>query len=241
MIRKLNLILTMLALLLACQAGAAQGVQKRVPMEINKRGATEARPRSEKVVSRGVERCSPEMERAFGDEKFLAASEVLLASGEMFLAESAQLSTVGEKSSLTFDVVNEASREPGQYRQLVYAFDGKESIAYFYQQNENYRPSQPAVGGNAKLQLPSWPPKWTPPKLNPPSWWPGSGGGNFNPGVTDYGDWKEVSTECHWTTLCPLIGLNVFGKMRQERRVSQSNPNATPETRWVLVNCVCTF
>lgn len=240
MIPKFNLILTMLGLLLLCQAGAAQGVQKSVPKEIDKRGATEARQRSDKVVSRRVERGSPEMERAFGDKKFLTACEVLLASGEMFLAETAQFSTVGKKSSLTFDVVNEASREPGQYRQLVYAFDGKESIAYFYQQNENYRPSKPAAGGNAKLQLPPWPPKWTPPKLNPPSWWPSSGGGSANPSGTNWGDWKEVSTECHWTALCPLIGLSVLGKMRQEKRVSTSNSNVS-EIRWVLVNCICTF
>src|SRR5258706_15672774 len=169
MLPKFNLILTMFALLLPCQAGAAQGVRKSAPLEIDKRGKTEAGPRSEKMVSRRVERGRPEMGRAFGDKKFLAACEVLLGSGEMFLAESAQFSTDGEKSSLTFNVVNEASREPGQYRQLVYAFDGKESIAYFYQQNENYRASKPAGGGNAKLQLPPWPPKWTPPKLNPPS------------------------------------------------------------------------
>ena len=238
--RKDHLILTTLALLLLCQSGAAQGVPERVPREIDKRRATEARPRSEKVVSRRVERGSPEVERAFGDRKFLDACEVLLASGEMFLVESAQFSTDGEQSALTFDVVNEASGEPGQYRQLVYAFNGKESIVYFYQQNENYKPSEPAAGGNAKLQLPPWPPKWTPPKLNPPSWWPGSGGVNINPGVTDWGDWKEVSTGCHWTALCPLIGLNVFGKMRQERRASKSNPNVT-EDRWVVLNCVCTF
>jgi hypothetical protein len=225
---------------------AAQRVPTIAPKETDKRGpsapvkASEATALTKEgpIATTRLERGSPEMERAFADRKFLEACTTLVTDKEMFLIDSAQIARDKESFAITFKVVNEVTQEPGQYRQLVYAFDGKEALVYFSDENSGHIKVKTAAGSNIKIKLPPWPPKWTPPKWNPPDWWPGSGGVTGWGGDIDWGDWKEISVECHASLLCPTFPFAHMGIMRQQVRASKSNP-VIQETRWILVHCGC--
>lgn len=242
--RSTNLMLTILAMLVLSNSGAAQSVQKKVSREVGKTGPSPVSVKSEAaastrdgaVVSKRLERGSPELEQVFADKKFLDACTTLVTSGEMFLIESGQIAKDGAAFAVTFSVVDEVTKEPGQYKQLVYAFDGKDAFAYFVDQNPNYRPVKSTSGAASKIKLPAWPPTWTPPKWTPPSWWPGSGGGSVGAGGGfEWSDWQQVSVECHPNLICPFIHQ---GRMRQEERASKSNPTIK-QSRWILINCGC--
>jgi hypothetical protein len=120
--------------------------------------------------------------------------------------------------------VNEGSGDTGQYRQLVYAFDGKEAKIFFQEKNERYAKSKAVGPGAKKIKF-------------PPDWWPGSGGGSTGlGGGTSWGDWHQVSIDnCHGNFACPFVHV---GKMRQEERVSNSN-SSIKQTRWILISCGC--
>jgi hypothetical protein len=232
--RSSNLTLIIVALLFFSYQGLAQVVQKRSTQGAAKKELSTKVTKEEAVALTPLDKNSREYRQIVADKNFLAACEILAADGEMFVAESGQLSRDGEKFAATFNVVNEASQSTGAYRQLVYAFDGKESIAYFTERNENFTRPKSAVGGSAKKL--SW----------PPSWWPGSGGGTISVGggvktggggvFQSWGDWHEVSIDnCHFTFSCPAINV---GKMRQEQRTSNGSPTMT-QTRWILIHCGC--
>lgn len=232
---KTKLTLTILATLVLGSSGGAQSVRRVVPKEAEKRAPPAVSVREEALVTKRLERDSTELQKVYDDKKFLDACTVLAASGEMFLADSARVARDGDKFAVTFNVVNEVSQEPGQYKQLVYAFDGKEAITYFNEQNDNYARVKPASGAAGKIKLPPWPPKWTPPKWTPPKEWPGSGGGTIGlGGGPEWDDWHEVSVECHPSLLCPIYS----NKMRQEERASKTSP-WIKQTRWILIHCGC--
>ena len=117
----------------ACSSlGLAQRVQQAAPLTARTETAMK-----EKRLHQG----SPELTQVFADKKFLDACEILATSGEMFLVDSAVMSSDGNQSFITFKVVNEGTKEPGQYRQLVYAFDGKDApkALYFNEKNDTYQ------------------------------------------------------------------------------------------------------
>ncbi len=222
--RKTNLLLTILAIFILGITASAQGGKKKLPREAEKLAAAVTKTGDGAVTLTSLKPGSPELEKAYADKNFLDACAILAASGEMFLAGSAQIARDGEKYAITFDVVIEATKTPGQYRQLVYAFDGKESSAYFNEKNEKYVQPKARSGAASKI-------KW------PPVWWPGSGGGSTGVGGGfEWGDWYQVSIDnCHFNFICPFIHA---GKMRQEERVSKAN-SSIKQTRWILISCGC--
>lgn len=170
---------------------------------------------------------SQEYKRIAADKKFLDACEILAADGGMFLVESGQLSKDGEKFSATFNVANELSKSTGEYKQLVYNFDGKESAIYFNEKNDKFMRTTPS--SNQKLTWPKW----------PPSWWPGSGNGGISTGGAGIGhswsEWQEVSRECRPnlnSIACPIH----IGEMRKEQRTSNTG---AVQTRSILIHCGC--
>ena len=231
--RKLNLSLTIFAILVFSHQASAQIVQKRSTQEIAKKGLPTKVTEREAPALTPLRKNSQEYGRIVADKNFLAACEILAADGEMFVAESGQLSRDGEKFAATFNVVNEASKETGAYKQLVYAFDGKEAAVYFNEKNDNFRRTNSTGGGGSGAKGLKW----------PPAWWPGSGGGSVGGGgpfggggFQSWGDWHEVSTDnCHFSFICPAIHV---GKMRLEQRTSNGSPTLT-QTRWVLIHCGC--
>jgi hypothetical protein len=237
MSRKAKLTLTVVALMFVGQTGFARVVQKRPIQEAPRRELSSKVTKQEAVTSTRLDKNSREYNRVVADAKFLAACEILAADGEMFLDDSGKLSRDGEKFVATFSVVNEASKSPSEYKQLVYAFDGKESTVYFDGKNENFTPTKPNGGGNKKI-------KW------PPAWWPGSGGATIgsSPGGTNpfgsggvfsqsWGDWHEAGVEtCNFSFACPMT-LH-YGKMRLEERSSNGSPKWT-QSRWILIRCGC--
>lgn len=233
---KTNLPLTILAILILSIAGSAQGGKKKLPREAEKKNAAAvmAKTEDEAATSTPVKPGSPELEKVYTDKNFLAACEILAAGGEMFLADSARVSRDGEKYAVTFDVVIEATKTPGQYRQLVYAFDGKEATVYFSGENDRYTAPKTTPGSNAKI---IWPPKWWP---KPPKSWPGSGGTGTGPIIPGepWGDWHEVSRECH-ATVAPACSITLQGAwMKKEERTSTTNAG-NKQTRWILIHCGC--
>jgi hypothetical protein len=237
MSRTSKLTLTIVALSVLSQMGLAQVVQKRPTQEAPRKELPTKLTKQDAAASTPLDKGSREYRQIVADKKFMAACEILAADGEMFLAESGKLSRDGEKFAASFAVVNEAGNSPGAYRELVYAFDGKEAAVYFDGKNENFTPSKPAGGSTKKI-------KW------PPSWWPGSGGvtigssgpfsgGPFSGGSPfsqSWGDWHEVGVDnCNFSFACPAIH---YGKMRLEERSSNGSPKWT-QTRWILIHCGC--
>jgi hypothetical protein len=225
---KTNLILTLLAVVAFGGLGLAQQTERKLHREAERVPVA--------FVAKRATRDSREVQAALADKKFLDACEILFTSGEMFLVDSAQVSTAGAQFVVTFNVVNEVTKEPGQYKQLVYEFDGKDSATAFNQENRSYR--KPNLAGNTSKI------KWPPP---PPPWWPGSGGntiGGSGPifgggtisGGFQWDDWHQVAVDnCHVTFFCPMFHT---GKMKQEERASKANPSIK-QTRWLLISCGC--
>jgi hypothetical protein len=232
--RTATLILMFFTVVVFSGLSFAQGGKKKLPREAEKIAAV----RTAAVVSKRLSRDSPEVKQALADKKFQDAGLLLATSGEMFEIDSAQLSTDGEKSEVSFNVVDETTKAPGQYRQLVYSFDGKDAVIYFGEQNERYVQRRLVSGGANKLQWPPPTPQWWPSSWPTPPW-PGSGGGTIGfGGGFNWGDWHEVSIdECHFTFV-PICSPLHAGKMRQEERVSKSNPSVK-QTRWILLRCGC--
>lgn len=222
--RKLNIILTIFATLVFSYMGLAQIVQKKSTQQTTKKGLPIKITEQEAVTSTPLRTNSQEYRRIAEDKKFLAACEILAADGGMFVAESGQLLRNKEKFAVTFNVVNEAGKSTEEYKQLVYAFDGKEATVYFNEKNDNFTPVESTGGSTQKL-------KW------PPSWWIGSGGGSSSGGLfQSWGEWREVEIDnCHFSFVCPVIHA---GKMRREERISKSNPN-NKQNRWILIRCGC--
>lgn len=232
--RTTTLVLAIFTVLVFSSLSFAQGGKKKLPREAEKIAAI----RTAEVVSKRPTRDSPELKQALADKTFQDACLLLATSGEMFEVDSAQLSTDGEKSEVSFNVVNETTKAPGQYKQLVYSFDGKDAVTYFNGQNEKYVQPRTVSGGASKLQWPPPTPKWWPSSWPTPPW-PGSGGGTIGlGGGFDCGEWHQVSIdECHFTFI-PICSPLHAGKMKQEERVSTSNPSVK-QTRWILLRCGC--
>jgi hypothetical protein len=236
MSRTSNLTPAIVALLVISRLGTAQVVQKRPTQEAPRIAPATKVTRQEAAASTPLDTGSREYRQIVADRKFLAACEILAADGEKFVAESGRLSRDGEKFTALFNVVNEATNSTGAYRQLVYAFDGKEATVYFDGKNENFTPPKPTGGSAKKI-------KW------PPAWWPGSGGvtvgssgssgGPFSGGgpfSQSWGDWHEVTVDnCNFSFACPAIH---YGKMRLEERSSNGSPKWT-QTRWIIIHCGC--
>jgi hypothetical protein len=213
--RMITMALAIFAVAACSSLGLAQRIQQAAPLTAR----TETAMR-EKRLHQG----SPELTQVFADQKFLDACAILATSGEMFLVDSAVQSSDGKQSFITFTVVTEGTKEPGQYKQLVYEFDGKDRVVYFNDRNDRYQKLKSTPTSTSKM-------KW------PPSWWPGSGGGSTGlGGGFDWEDWHQVSIDnCHANFACPFVHV---GKMRQEERASKANP-AIKQTRWILVSCGC--
>src|ERR1044072_9165441 len=124
-----KLTLTIFTILILGGLGMAQSVQRNAPTEVKKKASLKTTERATEI--RRLERSIPELQKIYEDRKFLDACTVLATSGEMFWSDVAQIARDGEKFAVTFNVVNEVTKEPGQYKQLVYAFDGKNSLVYF--------------------------------------------------------------------------------------------------------------
>jgi len=221
--RKLTLIATAFVISVS-RVGAAEPAQKKSDQE-PKRTSSESAT-GETIKTQRPDKNSPELRRVYRDAKFLQACATLAADGEMFVADSAQLSKDKEKFAVTFDVVNEANKSTGEFKQLVYAFDGKEATVFFNKKNDKFTRTKPKGGGAQTLK---WPPKW----------WPGSGAGNIGLGCggSGWGDWYEVTIDnCHFTFIS-CLGLHA-GKMRGEERICNGNPSVK-QTRWILIHCAC--
>jgi hypothetical protein len=231
--RNLNLFLIIFAAMAFAISGFAQTTKKptREVVKIDKPSLdVTTGEKKETVISKRIERGSRELQRVYADKIFLNACEVLLMDGEMFLEETAQLLTDGDSFSVTFNVVNETTRTAGQYKQLVYSFDGKEASVYFNEKND--KPSNAKMGGGGGI------------KIKLPDWWPGSGsgggvtfgGGSGGTSGNGWGEWQGVSIDnCHANLVCPMIHM---GKMREEERYFSGN-KLIKQTRWILIKCGC--
>jgi len=217
---KFNFIVVIIAFFLFSAVGMAQTVPKPTV-----KATTQTSPKSETLTSRPIDKRSPELRRAFADKKFLDACEILAIDGEMFLADTARISTDGKRFSITFSVVNERNRSGGRYKQLVYSFDGKESGVTFKEKNDKYVPVK--TSGDVKNLKLKWPPDWFPSR---------SGGTLGSGGGFSWGPWTEVKVECRFDFFCP--GQHI-AKMRLQERSSISNPHIK-QTRWILFHCYCT-
>ena len=221
---KIHVTLIMLAAVLTLNVGMAQTAPSVSTKPAAKTQSAQTAAKNEAVISRPLSKASPELKRAYGDKKFLAACEILAADGEMFLADTARISRTGEKFSITFKVVTEKNQAVGEYKQLVYSFDGKASSVSFNEKNDKYAPVFSPSAKNLKL-------KW------PPAWWPGSGTGTIGiGGGTSWGEWQPKSIDnCHFNFPCSPFHV---GKMREEERISNSN-TSVKQTRWILIYCGC--
>jgi hypothetical protein len=220
--RRPLLTLTIFAPLLLISLATAQPAQR--PSETVKKDLAVRAAPAEATAAKRVDKKSREYAQMVADKNFLAACEVVLADGEKLVPDSGQISQEGPAFTITHSVVNEGSGDTGQYRQLVYAFDGKEAKIFFQEKNERYAKSKAVGPGAKKIKF-------------PPDWWPGSGGGSTGlGGGTSWSDWHQVSIDnCHANFFCPVFHM---GKMRQEERVSNSN-SSIKQTRWILISCGC--
>lgn len=221
--RKPLLALTIFAPLLFSSLATAQVTQRPNRQEgVTREVAVRA---AEATPAKRLDKKSREYAQMVADKTFLDACEVVLADGERVVSDSGQISQAGSAFTITLNVTDDATGATGEYRQLVYSFDGKDAKVFFNEKNERYTKQKTAVGSGVK-------------KIKfPPDWWPGSGGGSTGlGGGSSWSDWHQVSIDnCHANFFCPFIHM---GKMRQEERVSNLN-SSIKQTRWILLSCGC--
>ncbi len=187
-----------------------------------------------------LEMNSPEIKSIFGNKSFFETLKILVANGEKLDIKTAKKTTFVNKPTerkekisnkqyeISFDVLTEDGKAFGEYKKLVYLFDGKNTVIYFDEQN-----SEP-IEFTTMILTEKWIDELPLSKKQKDKLKDERTDKSF---CFKWNSWQTIrSNYCDYNYFC--VGKNQRATYRDEKRTCKKNSNHS-QTRKVKLNCGC--
>ncbi len=210
-----------------------------VLLVFNKSGLAQLKTEAEskQTTSVKLEANSSELKSVFENKSFVEALKVLVASGEKLDIKTAKKTTFVNKTNekaeksmnkqyeITFDVLTEDGKSFGEYKRMVYAFEGNNTFIYFDEPNsETIDLASMTLTGKWIEELPLSVKQKDKLKAE-------KAAASF---CFKWNGWQTTSIECDYNYFCAFT--NQRARYLNEKRTCKTNSNHV-QTRRVKIKC----